>query len=172
MVHEQRVADIVEVADERRRDPHPVEPFADMRHGGGGLVPVDGDAHDLGARAGESRDLRDGPFNIRRIRVGHALDDDRRAAADPDAADVDAYGLMARQGAAEDGVGLVERHRVRSPVQAAARQRAQRPTISTAWPRAEKPALSATAARSALSAGETASSAAPQASHNRKTTGA
>ena len=38
------------------------ELFADMRHGGGGLVAIDGDAHELGAGAGERRDLGDRSF--------------------------------------------------------------------------------------------------------------
>ena len=54
---EQRVAVIVEVADERRVDAQDIEPLADMRHGGSGLGAIDGDAHELGARAGERRDL-------------------------------------------------------------------------------------------------------------------
>ena len=53
-----------------------------MRHGGGRLVAVDGDAHHLRAGAGERGDLRDGRRDVGRVGVGHRLDDDRRAAAD------------------------------------------------------------------------------------------
>ncbi len=87
MVGEQLVADIVEVADQRHVDARPVEPLADVRHGRRGLVAVDGDAHDLRAGAGQRRDLRDRRVDIGRVGVGHRLDDDRRAAADDDAAD-------------------------------------------------------------------------------------
>ena len=57
MVGEQLVADIVEVADQRHVDAPRREPVADVRDGGGGLVAIDGDAHELGARARERGDL-------------------------------------------------------------------------------------------------------------------
>ncbi len=66
--------------------------FADVRNGGGGLVAVDGDAHDFGAGARQRRDLRDGAVDIGGVGVGHRLHDDRRAAADGDVADHDLGG--------------------------------------------------------------------------------
>ena len=95
---EELVADIVEVADERRGDAEPGEPVADMRDRGGGLVAIDRDAHDFRAGAGERRDLRDRRIDIRRVRIGHRLDDDRSAAADRHGADPDGDGRVARRG--------------------------------------------------------------------------
>ena len=60
MLGEQRVAVIVEVADQRHVDAARVELVADMRHGGGSLVAVHGDAHELRAGAGKGRDLGHG----------------------------------------------------------------------------------------------------------------
>ena len=54
---EQRVAVVVEVADQRHGHAHLRQPVADVRHGLGGLVAVDRDAHDLGAGAGERRPI-------------------------------------------------------------------------------------------------------------------
>ena len=71
-----------------------------MRHGRRRLVAVDGDAHQLRAGAGERRDLPRRRLDVRRVGVGHRLHDDRRAAADHDAADIDA-----RQSAAGEGCG-------------------------------------------------------------------
>jgi hypothetical protein len=116
VIGEKLMADIVEVADEGYGHAEPVEPLADLGYGGGGLVAVDGDAHDLGARAGERRDLLHRRVHIRRVRVGHRLDHDRRAAADHDGPDAHAHGAMARSGAGEalwGGSGLrgrKERH--------------------------------------------------------------
>ncbi len=45
MVGQKLVADIVEVADDRHVDTHAQQPFLDVRHGGGGFVAIDGDAH-------------------------------------------------------------------------------------------------------------------------------
>ena len=55
---EQLVADVVEVADERHADAALREALADMRHGLGGFVAVDGDAHQLRAGARQRRHLR------------------------------------------------------------------------------------------------------------------
>ncbi len=100
----------------RRRadvDADPVQALADLRHGGGGLVAVDGDAHQLRARAGELRDLRHRAVDVGRVGVGHGLHDDRRAAAHRDGALAlahrDADRAVARGGAgdlrAETGEG-------------------------------------------------------------------
>ena len=112
MIGEELVADIVEIADERHVDAEPVEALADARHGGRGLVAVDGDADDLGAGPGERRDLRHRRVDVGRVGVGHRLDDDRGAAADHDGADAHADGAMARRGAGEalgGGSGLGRR---------------------------------------------------------------
>ena len=79
-----------------------------MRHGGGGLVAIDGDPHQFRTGAGQCRDLRDGALDIGGVGVGHRLHDDRRAAADLDAIDVD----LARNPARDVGAlhaGLLER---------------------------------------------------------------
>ena len=89
MIGEQLVADVMEVADQRHGDAELREPVADLRHRGGGLVAVDRDAHDLGAGVRQRRDLARGRLDVGGVGVGHRLHDDRRAAADGDAADID-----------------------------------------------------------------------------------
>ena len=93
---EQRVAVIVEVADQRRLDAEDVEPLADVRHGGRGLGTVDGDAHELGAGARQRRDLGGGRLDIGRVGIGHRLHDDGGIAAQRDVADPDRDGAPAR----------------------------------------------------------------------------
>ena len=93
---EQRVAVVVEVADQRHGRAHLRQPVADVRHGLGGLVAVDRDAHDLGAGAGKLGRLARGRLDVGRVGVGHRLHDDRRIAADDDAADIDGDGGAAR----------------------------------------------------------------------------
>ena len=95
MIGEQLVADVVEVADQRHVDAHLQQPLLDVRHGGGRLVAVDRDAHDLGAGARQRRDLARGAFDVGGVGIGHRLHDDRRAAADRDAADVDRQPICA-----------------------------------------------------------------------------
>ena len=84
MIVEQLMADIMEIADQRDVAAHFRKTVANMRHGRGGLIAVDGDPHEFGARIGERRDLGRRPFDIGRIRVGHRLDGDRRAATGED----------------------------------------------------------------------------------------
>ena len=68
------------------------------RHGGGRLVAVDGDAHQLRAGAGKGCDLRHRAVDIGGVGIGHRLDDDRRVAADQHLADADGDGgAAARQ---------------------------------------------------------------------------
>ena len=57
MVGEQLVADVMEVADERHAHAHLSQLVPDVRHGRRRLVAIDRDAHDLGAGAGQRRDL-------------------------------------------------------------------------------------------------------------------
>ena len=94
MIGKELVADIVEVADDRHVDAHAQQPLLDVRHGGGGFVAVDGDAHHFRAGARQRRDLRTVACDIGGVGIGHRLHDDRCAAADGDIADLDGDGLM------------------------------------------------------------------------------
>ena len=104
MIGEELVADIVEVADQRHVDAEPRQAVADAGHGRRALVAVDGDAHDLRSGTVEGGDLCDRRVDVGRVGVGHRLHDDRRRAADQDAADVDADGLAARRGTLPGGL--------------------------------------------------------------------
>ena len=85
---QQRVAVVVEVADQRHLDAVLVaQAVADLGHPGGRGAVVDRDPHDLRARLGELGHLAGGAHGVGRVGVGHRLDDHRRAAADVDAAD-------------------------------------------------------------------------------------
>ena len=78
----------VDVGDHRdRREPD------DQRQRVGVLDLRDGDADDLAAGRGERGDLRRRRLDVVRLRQRHRLDDDRRAAADRDAADADPCAL-------------------------------------------------------------------------------
>ena len=103
VVGEQLMADVMKVADQGNVHAHGQEAFADFRRRDGGLVPVDGQPHQLGAGAGEGRDLTRRRLDVRGVGVGHRLDDDRGAAADHDGrrslADFDRDGLTASAGA-------------------------------------------------------------------------
>ena len=107
MLGEQLVADVVEVADDRDVDADLEQPLLDLGHGRGGLVAVDGDAHDLGAGLGEGRDLAHGAVDVRGVGVGHRLHHDRRAAAHRHVADLD------RDAGAPVAGGRRSRHRTR-----------------------------------------------------------
>ena len=103
MLRQQRVAVVVEIADERHGEAAGAKAVADVRHGRRRLVAIDGDAHDLRAGAGERRDLRDGAGDIGGVGVGHRLHHHRRAAADHDVADHHGHGGPARErGGGED----------------------------------------------------------------------
>ena len=56
-------------------------------HGRRRLVGIDRHAHELRARLGELAHLARRRLDVRRVGIGHRLDDDRRAAADSDGAD-------------------------------------------------------------------------------------
>jgi hypothetical protein len=77
MVGQQLVADIMEVADDRHADAHLVEALLDAGNRGCRLVAVDRDAHDLGTRARQRRDLPRRLLDVGGIGVGHGLHDDR-----------------------------------------------------------------------------------------------
>src|SRR5579885_2938803 len=52
MIGQKLVADVVKITDDRDVDPRLGQPLLDVRYGGGSLVAVDGDAHDLRTCAG------------------------------------------------------------------------------------------------------------------------
>ena len=74
-----------------------------LGHGRGGLLGVDRDPDELAAGVGEPGDLDRRRVGVRRVRVRHRLDDDRVAAADEDAADVDVDGRPAARPAGARG---------------------------------------------------------------------
>ena len=84
MIGEQLVADIVEVADQRRLDPSRAQAVADVGHGRGGLLAIDREAHQFRACPRQRRDLARGRLDVGGVGVGHRLDDDRRAPANGD----------------------------------------------------------------------------------------
>ena len=106
------MADVVEIADDRHADALLQQPIADVRNRGGGLVPVDGDAHQLRTRARERGDLAGRRLDIGGVRIGHRLHDDRRAAADDDRAfaRADAHRDRPVAGAGSERFGGFDRH--------------------------------------------------------------
>ena len=70
------------------------EPLLDARHCGGSLVAIDGDAHQLGAGRCKGCHLARGRLHIGCIRVGHRLHDNRGAAANNDAANINPHGSV------------------------------------------------------------------------------
>ena len=89
---QQQVAVVMEVPDQRDADAQPVQLLADDGHGLGGLVVVDGDAHQLAAGMRQLRHLDGGGIGVGGIGVRHRLHDDGMSGADEDAADVDGGG--------------------------------------------------------------------------------
>jgi hypothetical protein len=94
VIGQESVAVIVEIADDRHLDVHLQEPLFDVRHGGGRLVAVDGDADDLGTGPRQRRHLLCRSLGVGRVGVGHRLHHDGRAAADSYVADLDADRLV------------------------------------------------------------------------------
>ena len=92
---QQDVAVVVEIADDRRVAAGIEQAFLDFRDGRGGFRHVHGDADQLGAGLGEFDALLRGCGYVGGVRVGHGLDDDGRAAADLDLADLYADRLVA-----------------------------------------------------------------------------
>ena len=82
VLHQQLVAVVVEVADDRHVDAEAADLADHLRDGGGGLLRVDRDAHELRAGMGQPGDLDRGPVRVRGVGVGHRLDDDRVGAPD------------------------------------------------------------------------------------------
>src|SRR5579875_450343 len=85
---EKNVAVVVKIADERRVASGVEDAALDFRDGGGGFGNVDGDADEFGAGLGEFKILFGGGGDVGGIGVGDGLDDDGRAAADLDFADL------------------------------------------------------------------------------------
>ena len=94
IVGEQRVAVVVEVADDRHAHVHLRQPLFDLGHRGGGFVAIDGDAHQFGTGSRQRRHLARRALDVGGVGVGHRLHDDGRAAANDDAADIDGHRLM------------------------------------------------------------------------------
>ena len=55
------------------------------------IIIINGDADHLGTGTGQRSDLLDGALDIRRVRVGHRLHDDRRLGPHANATNVDCY---------------------------------------------------------------------------------
>jgi hypothetical protein len=94
----------VEVADQRHGRAHLRQPVADVRHGLGGLVAVDRDAHDLGAGTGKLGRL---PRGASTSAVSVLVIDCTTMGASPpiaDAADIDGNGDSARKEGAGHGL--------------------------------------------------------------------
>ena len=91
---QQQMAVVVEVADERRRAAGVEHPLLDLGDRGRRFRQVDRDAHHLRSGLGQLDALLRRRRGVGRIGHRHRLDDDRRAAADLDAADADADGLV------------------------------------------------------------------------------
>ena len=79
---EELVAVVVEVADERHKDPGGVEPRADFGHRTRGFRRIHREANKFGAGGSEFRGLRIGRFHVRRGGIRHRLDDDGPPSAD------------------------------------------------------------------------------------------
>ena len=90
VLRQQLVPVEMEVADQRDAAADVIEPPADLGHRRGGLRRIDRHADELRPGPGERGDLGHRRLDVRCIRVGHRLHDDRGAAADYDAADIDA----------------------------------------------------------------------------------
>ncbi len=83
---EQDVTVVVKIADQRRFAPGLEHALLDFGHGRGGFRHVHGDADHFRTGAGEFEALANGGVHIRRVRIGHRLNDDGCASADSHAA--------------------------------------------------------------------------------------
>ena len=92
---QQQMAVVVEIADDGNGNALRFESPEDIGQGGGGGFRVDRDTDELRSRASERRNLPDGRGGVRRVRVGHGLNDDRMRSADQHASDGGGYGLSA-----------------------------------------------------------------------------
>ena len=98
MIGQQLVADIVEIADQRHIDIPGRKLFADVRHGGSGLVPVHRYAHQFRSGGGKRCHLLHRGADIGRIGIGHGLHHDRRIATADDIPDWYRNRLLSGQG--------------------------------------------------------------------------
>ena len=89
LVGQQGVSVVVEVADDRNRDPHHRQLVDDARHRGGGLGIVHGHPHQFRAGPPQFGDLPGGRGHVGGVGIGHRLHDDRCGATDLHAADLD-----------------------------------------------------------------------------------
>ena len=87
---EQDVAVVMKIADDRSVAARVEQALLDFRHRRGGFRHVHGDAHQFRAGLGQFEALLRGGGDVGRVRVGHGLHDDGRAAADLDFADLHA----------------------------------------------------------------------------------
>ena len=94
---EQTMANIMEITDQRNRHIMLEQTLFDMRDGSGGLLAVNGNAHQFRSGTGQRHHLFDGRVNIGRIGIGHGLHDNRRAPAHTNALDINRHALMAGQ---------------------------------------------------------------------------
>ncbi len=85
----------VEIADQRGVHAELEQSLADGRHRAGGFLGVDRDTHQLRTGFGQRLDLLDGGVHVRRVGIGHRLNDHRRAAADTHMVHGDTEGVAA-----------------------------------------------------------------------------
>ena len=79
---------VVEIADQRRFAAGVEHALFDFGHSGSGFRHVYGDAHHLGTGGAQIDALARGAFDVGGVGVGHRLDDDGRASAHLDAANL------------------------------------------------------------------------------------
>src|SRR5690606_7742897 len=85
---QQDVTIVMEVSDDGRFDAPGAQTIHYVRHGLRRLVVVYRHADELATGCGERSYLGDRPLDIRGVRIGHGLHDDRMIAADPYAAHI------------------------------------------------------------------------------------
>ena len=84
----QRVPDVMKVTDKGDITAQGIKLFADVRYGFCGVISIDRDPHQLRTGPRQGRHLRHCLCDVGGISVGHRLNDDRRAAADGNTANV------------------------------------------------------------------------------------
>ena len=92
---QQQVAVVVEVADDRNRDPQAIQPLDDRGDRRRRRLVVDRHPDQLAAGAREIGDLLDRSRHVGGVGVGHRLDDDGMIGPDPNATDGGGYGATA-----------------------------------------------------------------------------
>src|SRR5262249_31077110 len=98
ILREQQMPVVMKVADDGD-----IDLLDDRGDGSGGVVVVDGDPHQFGARFMESAHLSDGGGDVGGVGVRHRLHDDRVAGAHADIADGDGNGFATRHGEKSNG---------------------------------------------------------------------